>query len=345
MEPHPPRAAYQLFVGVDVAATTFTTSWMPVQGPIARPAKFDQTPEGIASFQQRLRDLSVWPTTTLIVMEATGSYWVTLAVTLHDAGYQVSVINPAQIHAFRKSRPRRGKTDTLDAILITQFAAERTPPLWTPPPTVYHELRQRLTARDALVDMRQHAYNHRHALQRWPVVIASVNAQLEAVITDLEERIATLEQELASILLQGAWAESAALLDTIPGIGPITSAWLLVTTLNFTISATARELTGYAGLAPTPYESGTSVRWRRHIGHGGNARLRTALYMATLSAARLNPVIKQFYDRLRAAGKPTTVARCAAARKLLHLARAVVIKRQPFNPTYHTRKGGPPLAE
>lgn len=85
---------------------------------------------------------------------------------------------------------------------------------------------------------------------------------------------------------------------------------------------------------PLAHESGTRVRGRAQIGHGGHARLRTALYMATLSAARRNPVIRAQYERLRAAGKPPKVARCAAARKLLHVAYAVVTKGQPFDPHY-----------
>jgi transposase len=339
MEPTQSPSSYQLFVGIDVAAATFTATWMHQQDQLARPVTFDHTPHGMQTFLHRLQSLTTAPATTLIVMEATGSYWIALAVTLHAAGYHVSVVNPAQIHAFGKSRPHRGKTDALDARLITQFAVERMPAPWTPPPAVYHELRQRLTARDALRHMRQHAYNHRHALQLWPVIVESVQAQLDTVISDLDRRMEALEQEIAQILQQGEWAASAALLDTIPGIGPLTAAWLLVTTLNFTVGTSATELTGYAGLAPLPHESGTSIRYRRHLSGGGNARLRTALYMACLSAARLNPMIKTFYDRLRAAGKPSTVARCAAARKLLHLAQAVVIKQQPFDPAYHTHGG------
>jgi Transposase IS116/IS110/IS902 family len=89
-----------------------------------------------------------------------------------------------------------------------------------------------------------------------------------------------------------------------------------VSTLNFTTCDTVEALTAYAGLAPMPRQSGTSVWHRPSIGHTGNGRLRTAFYMATLSAAQHNPVIKAFYTRLRAAGKPEKVARCAAARKL-----------------------------
>jgi|GEM_PF-1895839 len=90
----------------------------------------------------------------------------------------------------------------------------------------------------------------------------------------------------------------------------------------------------HAGLAPIPHESGTSIRGQPCIGHSGNSHLRHALYMATLSASRHNPQIRVFYDRLRKAGKPIKVARCAAARKLLHLAWAVVTKEQAFDPSY-----------
>jgi transposase len=121
-------------------------------------------------------------------------------------------------------------------------------------------------------------------------------------------------------------------LQSIPGVGLLTAAWLVVETLNFTLTPTPEAATAYAGLAPQVRQSGTSVRRRAQLGHRGNRRLRTALYMATLSGARYNPVLKSFYERLRAAGKPPKVVRCAVARKLLHIAWAVVTKQQEFRP-------------
>ncbi|MBK9714634.1 MAG: transposase [Kouleothrix sp.] len=94
------------------------------------------------SAQAALQATAVVPAKTLIVLEATGSYWITLAVNLHSAGFAISIANPAQVHAWARSLPRRGKTDPLDAHVLAQFAAERQPPRWTPPPAVYHELRQ-----------------------------------------------------------------------------------------------------------------------------------------------------------------------------------------------------------
>jgi transposase len=214
--------------------------------------------------------------------------------------------------------------------VLLRFAVERQPPPWTPPEQIYHDLRQRLVVRDGLLQMRTQARNQRHALQQWPVQIAAAHAALEQVIAELETQVAALEREIAALLEDSAWATSASVLRSAPGLGLITTAWLLVGTLNFTIAASPEQLTAYVGLAPLERQSGTSVRGRPSIGHSGNGRVRTALYMATLAATRSNPTIAAFYTRLRAAGKPPKVARCAAARKLLHLAWALVTKQQPY---------------
>lgn len=325
---------YRCVVGIDVAAASVTVVCQVGMATASAPLTVAQTARGFQSLMHHLQRLHPDPATTLIVMEATGSYWIALATTLHEAGYHISVINPAHAHHFARSRGQRAKTDQVDARMLCVLGRERTPPRWTPPPAIYHELRQRLMARDLLLTMRTQTLNHRHAVDQWPVVVASVRTHLTTTIATFDEQISTLTAEIDGLLTDGSWATSATLLADIPGLGTITIAWLLVTTLNFQIAVTAQQLTAYAGLAPMPRQSGTSIRGRPAIGHSGNGRLRSALYMATLSATRYNPTIKRFYDRLREAGKPSKVARCAAARKLLHLARAVVVHERPFDPNY-----------
>ena len=160
----------------------------------------------------------------------------------------------------------------------------------------------------------------------------------------MDRRIASLDGEIAAVLEASEWAESLACMTSAPGIGLITAAWLLVSTLNFTLCSGPEAVTAYVGLAPMPRESGRSVRGRARIGHDGHARLRTALYLATLSAARYNPAIRAFYERLRAAGKPLKVAHCAAARKLLHLAWALATKQQRFDPEHGQQQHQEPPA-
>ena len=325
---------YRLFVGVDIAATSFTATWRTLEGTARRPHTYDQAGDGPARLQRDLATPGVTPAETRVVMEATGVYWVGLAVTLHAAGYSVSVVNPTQARDFAKGLGQRAKTDALDALALCELAALRPLSVWTPPPDVYHQLRQRLVTREALQSVRQQLVNQRHALLHWPVVVDSPRQHLSALIDDLDTRLAQLEAEIREVLSDSAWATSAALLLTIPGIGLLTTAWLLVSTVNFTLCPTPEAAVSYAGLAPQPYASGTSVYRRPQMGHTGCARLRTALYLATLTAARFNPPIAAFYQRLCEAGKPKKVARCAAARKLLHQAWAVVTKQRPFDPNW-----------
>jgi transposase len=268
-------------------------------------------------------------------MEATGAYWITVATQLVHAGFGVSVIHPAQAHHCAKALLKRAKTDTIDAQTLAQLAMMLHPTPWTPPPPIYYELQQRLAQRDALLDLQQPVRNQLHALDQLPVVIETVRQRFTQLLTTFATQLAAVEAEIMEVWQQDtAWATAGQRLQSIKGIGWGTAAGTLVSTLNFTTCDTVEALTAYAGLAPMPRQSGTSVWPRPSIGHTGNGRLRTALYMATLSAAQHNPMIKAFYTRLRAAGKPEKVARCAAARKLLHIAWAVVTKAQWFDPNY-----------
>lgn len=328
------ETAYRLYVGIDIAADTFTAAWLTLGGRPGAPFTGEQTAAGFAALARRLQGTGAPPAETLVVLEATGNYWVALAVALHELGYRVAVVNPRQAHHFAKAQLRRAKTDALDARDLAQLAAALRPAPWAPPPPVYHEVRQRLVARDGRLAMRIQARNRRHALLQWPIVVEGVRQHLDELIADLDRRVAALEADIAAVLRDSVWAESLVCLTSAPGIGLVTAAWLLVSTLNFALCANPDALAAYAGLAPVPRESGRSVRGRAHIGHDGNGRLRTALYMATLSAARYNPAIKAFYQRLRAAGKPVKVARCAAARTLLHQVWALGSKLQRFDPGY-----------
>jgi transposase len=328
--------AYTGFVGVDIAAATATAVWQQRDAQVSRPLTFAQTPAGMETFQAQLAAAQLVPSATLVVMEATGSYWMRLALTLHEAGYAVAVINPAQAHAFAKALLKRVKTDPVDAATLLRLAATLQPARWSPPPAVYYELSQRLAQRDDLMQMRQQLANQLHALTQMPVVVASVRTRLETLIATLTQELTTIEREIAPVLNQDAnWAAAAERLQSIPGMGPLTSAWVIVLTLNFTLCPSADAAAAYAGLAPNDYRSGTSVQKRARIGHTGNGRLRTALYLATLSGAQHNPILREMYERLRAEGKPTKVARCAVARKLIRIAWAVVTKEQRFDPAQH----------
>jgi transposase len=256
--------------------------------------------------QQRLRTTGVPAAETFVVLEATSTYWIQLAGTLHAAGYAMSVVNPKQAHDFAKARRQQAKTDPLDAGLLAQLGQVLHPPCWAPSPLIYYELQQRLAQRDELLAMRTQLLNQRHALLHQEHIVPTVSARRQALVELLESQIATIEQELRQVLeLDEALASSVARLQSIPGVGLITATWLAVATLNFTTCSTPQAAAAYAGLAPHPWQSRRRVRGRGQIGDRGNGRLRTALYMATLSAVRYNPPLKAFYERLRQAASPS----------------------------------------
>jgi len=215
---------YQLYVGIDIAADTFTAAWLAGGGMPSAPCTGEQTPSGFAALQRRLR-AAADPDATLVVLEATANYWVALAVALHEAGYRVAVVNPRQAHHCAKAQLRRAKTDALDARDLAQRAAMLRPAPWVPPPAVDHEVRQRLVARDAPLAMRTQLRNQRHALLQWPVVVAGVRAHLDELIADRDRRVARFDGEIAAALAESVWAESLVCRCSAPGIGLITAAW------------------------------------------------------------------------------------------------------------------------
>lgn len=336
-----PPTHYQLFGGVDSAARTAAIAWMPAEGPATPALTIEQTPTGYATLQQHLLATGTPAQETLVVLEATGPYWLRLATWLVEAGFVGSVGNPARAHHFAPSMGRRHKTAASDAQMLAQMAAQQRPQPWTPPPAIYTALQQCLAQRERLLQARGQAQHPLPAWQQAPHLTASVRARQEALIAHLTGQIPTIDAELAELLKQDpTWGQTLPWLLSIPGIGLLTAAWLMTTTLNFTLCADADHAAAYAGLVPVRKQSGTSVWQRPRIGHSGHAALPRAWYLATLSAARPCPPVKALYERLRAAGKPMKGARCAAARKLLHLAFAVVKKGQVFDPSYQPRTRG-----
>jgi transposase len=319
---------------VDIAAESAAVAWEDTRSGEGGAFSIEQTKAGYATLCRRL-PAGHEPGETVVVMEATGTYWLGLAWYLQERGYQVSVLNPAQARHFARMQLQRTKTDAVDARLLVEFARLMDPPLWTPPPVLCEQLQQRLAYREDLLDIRGQERNRLHALQRNPHADPAVVARLKQHIAYLDAEIKTLETEIAA-LLEGdhAWADAARHLLSITGIGLLTAAWILVATHAFARCDTPDQAASFAGLAPHARDSGASCRGRRRVGHAGHAALRRALYMAAGSALRFNKPVSTFYQRLVQQGKPKMVARLAAARKLLHIAWAVVVHDCDFDPDY-----------
>jgi hypothetical protein len=185
------------------------------------------------------------------------------------------VINPSQAHDFAKALLKRTKTAASDAQTLAQLAALLQPQRWTPPPAIYTELQQRLVQRDSLLARRQQVRNQLHALEQRPVGIAAVRQRMAALLETLTAPIKEVAKAITPLLAQDeAWAKAAALLQTITGVGLVTAAWLVTSTLNFSICPTPEAAAAYAGLVSYVRKSGTRVRGKEAITRSGNKRLR-----------------------------------------------------------------------
>lgn len=326
---------YSVYVGVDISAKTATVSWGWTSNELSKPITIKQHRKGWQKVVDAVLSQVDTPQTCMVVMEATGTYWMQMALYLYESGLTLSVINPIRSKYFARMMLQQTKTDEVDARLLARLGMVMQLPIWTPPPEIYHELQQRLAYRDDLVAMRLQERNRLHALSHQSTVIVSVQKRLETHIQLLTQQIKELDQEIKALLQSDhEWAQSAIYLQSIPGIGANTAAWILTATLNFSACESPEQVVSFAGLAPHARRSGTSLNSNQSIGHGGHERLRRAFYLAAVPAVRFNPMIQPFYQRLVARGKPKKVALCAAARKLLHLTWAVVTKKQLFDPKY-----------
>jgi transposase len=323
------------YVGIDVAAASLAVVVLPAAGAPAPALSVANDAAGWRELQRHLRAQGCRPAATLLVMEATGSYWVGPATALVAAGWAVSVVSPASARAYARATLRRAKTDAVDAAGLAAYGRDLRPARWSPPPPEVRELQLLVRQRDDLVALQTATRNRRHALAQLPAVPAEVTAPAEAVLAVLAEQIARLE---ALIQRRAPAAASLAAdvprLDAIKGVGLLTAALVVAALWGLGPNLTPDQAVAYAGLDPAPRESGASVRGGAHISKTGNARLRQALHMAALSAARHNPVFRAFYQRLLARGKPKLVAPTAVARKLLVVMVTLIRHQRTFDPDW-----------
>lgn len=303
----------EVYVGIDVAKDTLVVADSGGQTwTVAHDAP------GLTALTTRLTAQAP----ALIVLEATGGYEAAVAAALTVAGLGVAVVNPRQVRDFAKALGRLAKTDALDADVLARFAAQVRPPARALPDEAQADLRALVQRRAQVLEM---LTAERQRLSR---ARAAVQPQVQAHITWLERQLHDLDQTTQTTIRRSPLYHSRAqLLQSVPGIGPQTSARLLVS-LPELGRISQRQIAKLVGVAPHNADSG-QWRGRRRV-WGGRADVRRALYMAALVAARHNPPLTAFYRRLRAAGKPAKVAFVALMHKLVHILNAIVKHQQPW---------------
>jgi transposase len=275
---------------------------------------------GIAALVAQLRDAGV----TLIVLEATGTYHETVTSALVAAGLPVAVVNPQQVRAFARSTGQRAKTDRLDAVMLARFAAAVRPEPRPLPPEAVQEFAALVDRRRQLVEMLTMEKN-RAAVARRPA-----QRSVQRHIAYLDAELADADRELTTLIeASPVWRAKEELLRSMPGVGPQTARTCLAD-LPELGQLNRRQIASLVGVAPHARDSGM-LRGQRYC-IGGRSRIRAVLYMATIAAVRANAVIRAFYQRLRAAGKPAKLALVACMRRLLTILNAMMRHQQHWKP-------------
>lgn len=262
-------------------------------------------------------------TPTLVVLEATGGFELTVAAALAGAGLPLAVVNPRQIRAFARATGRLAKTDALDAEIIALFAERVRPEPRPVPGDEARALRELVTRRRQVVEMIAMETNRRRQANS-PRIRHLIDATLKA----LKAQLAELDRDLDNTVRGSpVWRAKEDLLTSVPGIGTIT-ARTLIADLPELGRLNRRRLAALVGVAPINRDSGV-MRGHRAIA-GGRAALRNVLYMATLTAIRWNPVLKDHYCRLVHRGRPKKVAIVACMRHLLSILNAMLRTQSPW---------------
>jgi len=309
------NTAFQTHIGIDIAKRSFDLA-VRQTGQVR---SFPMTSAGIA---RALRLLGRHDA-PMVVLEATGRYQAELVNALHEAAVSLAVVNPRWVRDFARASGQLAKTDRIDAAILAEYAERMEPHPQPPTSKALQILRELTTRRHQLVRMQTMQRNHAEAVTN-PDVLQSVQELSEQIDRQLE----TIEQQIRRhIDAEPEFQHKAQLMQTVPGIGE-TTAYLLAAELPELGQCNRQQIAALVGVAPINRDSGTAQGKR--ITRDGRKHVRTALYMAAVSASQHNPQLHEFYERLRAAGKPGMVAIIAVMRKLLVVLNTMLANDQPW---------------
>ena len=274
---------------------------------------------GLDGLVERLRPLAPH----LVALEATGGFETVVAAALSAAGLPLVVVNPAQIRSFAKALGRRAKTDPIDAAVIAHFAEATAPEPRPLPDDATQLLADLVTRRRQIIAMlvaerqREKRATAKRLKKSIARLIKALEKELKSVDTDIGEAVRG----------SPVWREKEDLLASVPGVGPVI-ARTLIAEMPELGRLDRKQVAALAGLAPWTRQSG-QWRGKSFIG-GGRTSVRCVLFVGAMTAARHNPILKAFFDRLVAAGKPKMVAFIAVARKLLTILNAIIRDQKPW---------------
>lgn len=308
----------ELFVGIDVSKAELQVATRPE----GKSMTFANTEDGIALLIDFLKPLCP----TLVVLEATGGLEIPLVNAMAVKEIPVVVVNARQVRDFAKAIGRLAKTDRIDAEVIAQFAEALRPPVRPLKDEEAQKLNALNSRRRQLVGMIRSEQNRLSSAPKW------TQKEIKAHLQWLKKALRKVEKDISD-LIKGSpmWREKEAILRSFKGVGPVTSATLLAA-LPELGTINSKPLSALIGVAPLNRDSG-QFRGKRAV-WGGRDNVRSALYMATMSAIRFNPTISSFYKKLKGAGKPHKVAMTACMRKIIVILNSMIKNKTYWNPLF-----------
>lgn len=303
------------FVGIDVSKNRLDVHVLPE----GQTFSVSRDGKGLADL---IESLGAKPLERVAV-EATGGFETVVAAALAGAGLPVVVVNPAQVRHFAQALGQRAKTDPIDALMIARFVEATRPELRPLTDDATQLLADLVARRRQIIDMIVAERNRERRTQ-----VKRIKKSIARLIAALEKELAEVDGEIdTGVRGSPAWREKEDLLASVPGVGPITARTLLAE-LPELGALDGKAVASLVGLAPYTRQSG---QWRgKSMIGGGRKTVRSALFLAALSACRFNPDLRTFHERLITAGKPKMVAVIAVARKLLVILNAILRTKQPW---------------
>lgn len=319
------RSIPPIYVGIDVCKARLDVAITSDTETVA--FAFDNDKKGTTALIKELKKHAV----VCVVMEATGKLHRHAHRRLHEAGFKVSVVNPLRSRLFAECLGQLAKTDAVDARMLALYGRGARLQSTVPLPETFEKLTDIVRSRDATVLSRAAFINQLKA-----ATLDIVTREIKKMIRVTTDAIKALESAAVELVKADPMlSRRFQILVSIPGIGATTAAALVANMPELGLCS-AKQVAMLAGVAPLAWDSGQSTG-KRTI-HGGRAHVRSATYMSALSAARFNPDMKRFYDRLVAVGKPKKLALTAVLRKLLVLANTLLTHDRCWSPN-------PPIAK
>ena len=304
----------ETYVGIDVSKDRLDVAILGER----QETQLDNTPKGIASLVEEMQERCP----ELIVVEATGGYQRGVVEALFWAGLAVAVVNPARVRQFARACDLLAKTDKLDAQVLAVFGQRVQPRHYESKSEAGKQLSAWLVRRRQLDEMLKAEQNRLRTLSQ------SLRGSVERIIACLKEEKKTLDEQIRQFVAeQETWQEQTEILQSVPGVGMVTTATLLAE-LPELGKMDRKKIAALVGVAPMNFDSGRKRGYRKT--KGGRGDVRSVLYMSTLVATRHNPLIQAQYQQLSKRGKLKKVALIACMRKFLILLNAMLRDRQPF---------------